>query len=255
MDKGIVFDIKEYSIHDGPGIRVTVFMKGCPLKCRWCHNPEGISPFPQRNGQTGKMTGREWTLEELAGRMDSYRPYFESCGGGITFSGGEPGMQADFLMKFAERYRGIHKLLDTSGYCRPRIFSALTEQFDMVYFDLKLIDDAAHKKYTGVSNQMILENLRYLMGTRKKTVLRMPMIPEITDTRGNLEDAGKLIAGVCRPGTEIHLLPYNKLAGGKYPVYGMEYPLNNWYTKNNTDNIVRFAGWLSGKGYQIKNYV
>lgn len=254
MDKGIIFDIKEFSIHDGPGVRVTVFMKGCPLKCDWCHNPEGMSPLPQYNSQTGKAVGKEWTIDELIRRMDSYNPFLKNCGGGITFSGGEPGMQADFLMEFAKRRPEVHKLLDTSGYCEPKKFAALAEQFDMIYFDLKPIDDAAHRKYTGVSNHMILENLKYLMEIRKKTILRMPMIPEITDTRRNLEDARELIEKECMQGTEIHLLPYNQLAGGKYPIYGMEYPLKNWYTKNNTENIEHFARELSGRGYHVKNY-
>ena len=254
MDKGIIFDIKEFSIHDGPGIRVTVFMKGCPLRCKWCHNPEGICLIPQYNNQTGKLVGREWTLDELVRRVDSYQVYFDNEGG-ITFSGGEPCMQAEFLLKFAKICPNVHKLLDTSGYCEPEKFAELTEWFDMIYFDLKLISDVAHREYTGVSNQLILKNLDYLMKTQKSTVLRMPMIPEITDTCQNLDAAVKLITEKCRPGTEIHLLPYNKLAGGKYSVYGIEYPLKNWYTKNNTDNIERFAEVLSGRGYQIKNYV
>ncbi len=254
MDKGIIFDLKEFSIHDGPGMRVTVFMKGCPLRCKWCHNPEGISPLPQYNNQTKRQVGREWTLDELVRRVNSYRIYFKEEGG-ITFSGGEPCMQSEFLLEFVKRCPDIHTLLDTSGYCEPEKFAMLAEWFNIIYFDLKLIDDSAHRKYTGVSNKTILKNLNYLMKTQKRTILRMPMIPGITDTCQNLNEARELIIRECRSDTEIHLLPYNKLAGGKYPVYGMEYALKDWYTQNNTDNIESFIRELSGRGYQIKNYV
>ncbi len=255
MIKGITFDIKEFSINDGPGVRITIFMKGCPLRCIWCHNPEGISSSPQFNCQTKKLVGRKWSTWELAEYLRSYESFFQEHKGGLTFSGGEPAMQAEFLIECVKELPTVHKLLDTSGYCEPDRFIPLSDVFDMFYFDLKIIDTRAHEYYTGVSNRLIWENLRYLMKNRKPTVIRMPMIPGITDTRENLRDASELISRECHRDTEIHLLPYNALAGGKYPVYGMRYPLENGYTKNHRDVINWFENCMLCRGYKVRNYV
>lgn len=254
MSKGIIFDIKEFSIHDGPGTRVTVFMKGCPLRCQWCHNPEGISTAPQRNGQTGRLIGEEWTAQDLALRIQRYGDYFESFGGGVTFSGGEPTMQAEFLMDCVERLPHIHKLLDTSGYCDEQIFMGLARQFNAFYYDMKIADENLHKQYTGVSNKIILVNLQHLMEMHSDVTLRMPMIPGITDTEENLSDTARLIREFCPKGTPIHLLPYNSLAEGKYPLYEMEYPLHTGHRQNRLAAIAQFQAKMTGEGYQVTNY-
>lgn len=123
MTTGLIFDIKEFAINDGPGIRLTVFMKGCPLRCAWCHNPEGISPQPQHNRKTGCMVGKEYTVEELTRRICKFRDVFDLSGGGVTFSGGEPTRQSEFVEACALRLNGIHKTLDTSGFVRPQLFA------------------------------------------------------------------------------------------------------------------------------------
>lgn len=129
MTTGLIFDIKEFAINDGPGIRLTVFMKGCPLRCAWCHNPEGISPQPQHNRKTGCMVGKEYTVEELTRRICKFRDVFDLSGGGVTFSGGEPTRQSEFIEACALRLNGIHKTLDTSGFCPSATFRRLLWRF------------------------------------------------------------------------------------------------------------------------------
>lgn len=255
MAKGIIFDIKEFSINDGPGARVTVFLKGCPLRCRWCHNPEGLDPKPQYNMQTKRLVGTEWTAEALAERINGYQAFYEDFGGGVTFSGGEPTMQADFLEECAERLTGIHRLLDTSGFCEPVTFAKVARHMDMFYFDLKLIDESEHERYTGVSNRWILMNLEHLIADGRDVTIRMPMIPHITDTRVNLTAAAQLIRSICPKETPVHLLPYNTLAGGKYPIYGMEYPLTDSYRSNLLTDIAWLEYTLKEQGYKVINYV
>lgn len=256
MLKGIIFDIKEFSINDGPGVRTTIFMKGCPLKCVWCHNPEGISPNPQKNLQTQRVVGKEWTVDELVSYLSRYNDFFNTFGGGITFSGGEPTRQADFILECLKSMPNVCSLLDTSGYCEEKKFAELAEQVDLFYFDLKLADETEHIKYTGVSNKRIINNLRYLMKLKKNTTIRIPMIPHITDTEGNLAGLREIIYSECEPlDIEVHLLPYNTVAGGKYPVYGMVYPLQNSYSSNNIAAITNFQEALEKQGYKVINYV
>lgn len=255
MSKGIIFDIKEFSVNDGPGVRITIFMKGCPLRCKWCHNPEGLEKKPQYNNQTKKMVGVEYEVDDLIDRINLYHDFFAEFKGGVTFSGGEPTMQADFLKECACKLPDVHKLLDTSGYCEERTFSEVVKNFDMVYFDIKLIDDSEHKFYTGVSNEKILNNLKYLMSIEKETVIRIPMIPGITDTKKNLYLIAEQLGKECDRKTKIHLLPYNSLAGGKYPIYGMNYPLYNERKKNSIGNITEFNKKLNEMGFNVNNYV
>lgn len=256
MLKGTIFDIKEFSINDGPGVRITVFMKGCPLRCMWCHNPEGISHLPQKNLQTQRIVGKEWTVEELVSYLGRYGAFFKEYGGGITFSGGEPTMQSEFILECLKNMPEIHTVLDTSGYCKEETFAELSEQFDLFYFDLKLADEAEHIRYTGVSNKTIIHNLEFLMDRKKSVTIRMPMIPHITDTEHNLKALSEIIFAKCSPvNIDIHLLPYNTVAGGKYPVYGMEYPLQNGYCTNNNDAILEFQHLMQKKGYKVMNYV
>lgn len=196
MTTGLIFDIKEFAINDGPGIRLTVFMKGCPLRCAWCHNPEGISPQPQLNRKTGCIVGKEYTVAELARRICKFRDVFDLSGGGVTFSGGEPTRQPEFVEACALRLNGIHKTLDTSGFCPSATFRRLLGVFDLVYYDLKLADTAAHQRFTGRNNLQILENLHILDESGVPYHIRIPLIPEITDTEKNLSG---LLDYPCRP--------------------------------------------------------
>ena len=158
MKTGMIFDIKEFAIHDGPGIRTTVFLKGCPLNCSWCHNPEGKSRYPQimRTEVSERLVGKEYTPEELAKRLNSQAEIFKLDGGGVTFSGGEPLMQAEFVAEVIDLLDKIHVLIDTSGYGIRNDFLQLISRTDMVYFDLKIIDPELFREYTGGNIDIVL---------------------------------------------------------------------------------------------------
>ena len=237
---GTVFDIKEFALNDGPGIRVTVFMKGCPLRCLWCHNPEGMEGAPQLNHKTGRMTGMEYTPEQLAEKIRRHADVFEMSGGGVTFSGGEPSLQAEFLCATASLLPDVHKVLDTCGYCPEDVFLQLLEVFDLFYFDLKLIDESRHVECTGVSNDLILKNLGSLDASGKPYHIRIPLIPGITDTQENLQAILQVLLGLKNRPLRVDPLPYNILAGGKYEAYKMQYPLAGAPDQNNQTSIEYF---------------
>ncbi len=217
MTTGIIFDIKEFTIHDGPGIRTTVFMKGCPLSCSWCHNPEGQSMRPQLiRGLAGeRLAGQEYSAPGLAALLNQQASILKDNEGGVTFSGGEPLLQAGFVVEVIDLLEDVHVLLDTSGYGREQSFRKLLDRSQLVYFDLKLIDPAAHRQYTGQDNELILRNLRILGESDKPFVIRVPLVPGVTDGNENLAAIARTISGF--PGLErVDLLPYNKAAGSKY---------------------------------------
>lgn len=235
MNTGIVFDIREFTVHDGPGIRTTVFMKGCPLRCSWCHNPEGISPMPQiMKGLAGeRLVGKEYTSDELAGLLNRQAEILRANEGGVTFSGGEPLLQAEFVAEVIDQLDDIHVLLDTSGFGSEENFLLLANRCNLVFFDIKLIDREAHRHYTGQYNDPILHNLRVLSEMGTPFVVRVPLVPGVTDTKQNLEDIAKTVCGL--PGLiRVDLLPYNKAAGGKYSACGMEFEPN--YIENSELN-------------------
>jgi pyruvate formate lyase activating enzyme len=217
----MIFDIKEFSVHDGPGIRTTVFLKGCQLACMWCHNPEGQSFEPQTMyGPTGsRLAGTEYTPFELASLLNRQAIILRANEGGITFSGGEPLMQAGFLAEVIPLLDGLHILLDTSGYGLEEDFRLLLALVDMVYFDIKLVDSALHLRYTGRDNKLILSNLAVLSKSSKPFVIRVPLVPGVTDTEENLGAIAEIAKGL--PGlVRVDLLPYNRAAGAKYEAAG-----------------------------------
>ena len=174
---GVIFDLKKFAVHDGPGIRTTVFFKGCPLKCRWCHNPEGRHPELQaafrgtrntgeKSTDTTKdaMIGRTVSVQQLMREIKKDEIFYDQSGGGVTFSGGEPMMQIDFLFEIltACRKEGIATAVDTCGFTSYENFTRILPLVDLFLYDIKLIDDRTHKKYAGQSNRVILENLEKL---------------------------------------------------------------------------------------------
>lgn len=255
MMKGVIFSIEEFSVYDGPGIRTTVFLKGCPLRCSWCHNPEGQEPEIQivrsPNGCIGcgvctssavRQNGR-WIFSEesikncpmnllrVCGEMTESTSLCERLmknrnilnnGVGITFSGGEPLAQSAFLFECLSILKGqLHTAIQTSGYCNSEIFDTALSLADYFLFDLKIYDNALHKKFTGVSNEKIHRNFSALVKSKKEFTVRIPLIPGVTDTEENISGIARLLKenGV----SYAELMPYNKMAGGKYKMVQKEY--------------------------------
>jgi pyruvate formate lyase activating enzyme len=215
--RGLVFDIREFTLHDGPGIRTTVFLKGCLLRCAWCHNPEGLSPEPQvlHSPAGDRRCGRYYEPEELGDVLARQAPLFQG-GGGVTFSGGEPALQAAFLAEVMDRLHGIHIVLDTSGYVGEQEFRLAARLSTLVLFDLKLIDPEEHLRWTGARNKPILRNLAILADMGKPFVIRIPLIPGVTDTPANMGSTAERLRGLTGL-RAVELAPFNRAAGGKYP--------------------------------------
>jgi pyruvate formate lyase activating enzyme len=233
---GIVFDIKEFAVHDGPGIRTTVFLKGCPLACRWCHNPEGQARQPTLMHSQGgdRLAGREYTPRELAGLLNQQAAILRANEGGVTFSGGEPLLQAHFVAQVIDLLEGVHVLLDTSGYGEEWDLRLLLGRVDLVFFDLKLVDRDVHRRFTGCDNDLILSNLKVLSASGKPFVIRVPLVPGVTDTDENLAAIAATVRGL--PGlVRVDLLPYNRAAGAKYAAAGMAF--NPGYDETRPVNI------------------
>lgn len=269
-----IFAIKRYAIHDGPNIRTTVFLKGCPLSCWWCHNPEGISPevemtydFSKCIGcrecvstcQFGALTlenkiiskqeelctncyecleicpalvfetaGYTTSTEELIEEIKKDIPFFDQNGGGVTFSGGEPLLQAQALINLLRECGNlsIHRTVDTSGFAPISTILEVAEHTDLFLIDLKLMDDAAHKKYTGVSNELILQNIRSLAENNTNIIIRIPLIPGINDHKENIESTAEFISSL--PGDiAVEVLPYHSIERSKYNKLHMKYPGKN----------------------------
>ena len=224
MSIGTVCEIREFTLHDGPGIRTTVFLKGCPLRCSWCHNPEAQSCEPQalRSGDLQRTVGMNYEAADLAVLLNRQAEILTANDGGITFSGGEPLMQAEFVAEVIDRLGGLHILLDTCGYAEEAELRMVAAKCHLVHYDLKLIDAQAHRHYTGADNALILSNLRCLAEMGVPFIVRVPLIPGITDTEANLSAIAEVVQAL--PGLlRVELLPYNRAAGGKYASLGMDF--------------------------------
>jgi pyruvate formate lyase activating enzyme len=261
--RGIIFNIQRFAIHDGPGIRTTVFFKGCPLRCWWCHNPESHKILPEkiegcnvRRGFDQSFTmnndevGKEILVDELMTEILKDRVFYEESGGGVTFSGGEPLMQPDFLYEILKECKdeGIRTAVDTSGYTSLEVINKVAEKTDLFLYDLKLMRDDLHTKYTGVSNQLILKNLIELDHQDKKINIRIPIVPELTDTNENLFAIRGFISDLNNI-IEVNLLPYHRAGEGKYQKYGKENKMSDTLTFDikNLENIKQFFSELKCK--------
>lgn len=236
MSSGIIFSIEEFALNDGPGIRTTVFLKGCPLRCAWCHNPEGLKKEPQWLTKRGRkeMCGYEISAQELALKLQRDRDLYRDSGGGVTFTGGEPLSQAAFLTEVMSLLPDIHKAVETSGYSAPAPFAAVLEKADLLLYDIKHADAAAHRLYTGVDNAPILRNLEVLKESGKPFVARIPLIPGVNDTPENMEATARLLEG-AKGLRRVELLRYHKTAGAKYPMVGL--PYNPPFNENKAPEI------------------
>jgi pyruvate formate lyase activating enzyme len=221
---GIVFDIREGTIHDGPGLRTTVFLKGCPLRCSWCHNPEGLSREPQiiRSRAGNRTAGRRFTSSQLAELLNKQAAILRASEGGVTFSGGEPLAQAAFVADVVRKTQGLHITLDTSGFGSAADFLLLASVCNLVLFDLKVMNPTLHRRFTGQDVKPILQNLDVLATLPASCVIRVPLIPGVTDTRDNLAAIAERVRRMPNL-IRVDLLPYHRTAGGKYGPCGMEY--------------------------------
>jgi pyruvate formate lyase activating enzyme len=273
MRTGLVFNIQRYSLHDGPGIRTTVFLKGCPLCCSWCHNPEGIAPrkellvvesrclgcgecrsacafgrslagegaLPTRFESctvcgacvaacpTGarQTVGREMTVTEVLEDVLRDRIFYEDSSGGVTFSGGEPLLQHEFLRATLEACRacGLHAAVDTCGFGCTDHLLALAPLTPLFLYDLKLMDDTRHRQHTGVSNAPILENLKALDRVHPNIWLRVPIIPGVNDDAANLAAIARF-ASSLQGLRQVNLLPYHRTGVQKHRRLGGAYALD-----------------------------
>ncbi|MBE0647635.1 MAG: glycyl-radical enzyme activating protein [Bacteroidales bacterium] len=237
MTKGFIFDIKRFAVHDGPGIRTTIFFKGCPLSCWWCHNPESRDENPQRSVRHFSLEGKIFEQQEVTGyKTDTQallreavldRIFYEESGGGITLSGGEPLHQPEFCIDLLRTLKenGFHTALDTTGHAPEDVIRQVMPYTDLFLYDLKLMDEEEHRKYTGVSNKGILENLKLIVEAGKQVIIRFPVIPGITDTKENVESMMHFLLSFhhfTMSPIEIHLLPYHNTAKNKYQRFRIE---------------------------------
>lgn len=215
---GVISNIQRFTVHDGPGIRITIFLQGCPLDCWWCHNPESKS-FCNQNANDENL---RMTAEQLMTEIRKELVFMEESNGGVTFSGGEPFMQSGFLSKMLSLCKAeeIHTTVDTSGLVNKDVFNSLFLEPDLYLFDIKLIDPVKHKKYTGVSNSQILQNLKMLVDHKKEVNIRFPLIPGVNDTLENLNGVKKLM--IQHHLKKINILPFHRIAEGKYEKLHME---------------------------------
>ncbi|HHW03892.1 MAG TPA: glycyl-radical enzyme activating protein [Thermoanaerobacterales bacterium] len=269
----MIFDIQRYSIHDGPGIRTIVFLKGCPLRCPWCANPESQKMVPeimyseikcvlcQRcvnacpvnaikviNGKIHidrelcnvcglcweaclnealKVAGKEVTVKEVLSIVEKDRIFYERSGGGVTLSGGEPLMQAEFsaALLAACKKKGLNTAIETSGYQKWELFLPILENTDLVLLDIKMMNTDLHRKIIGVPNNLILDNARKIVELGKDIIVRIPIIPGYNDSIENLRNTAEFAANIGIK--EVHLLPYHRLGESKYNQLGRIYNLKD----------------------------
>ncbi|MCI0474103.1 MAG: glycyl-radical enzyme activating protein [Ignavibacteria bacterium] len=245
--KGLIFDIKRFSVHDGPGIRTTVFFKGCPMECIWCHNPESRRDFPEnviserRIGEKifpcKELIGKGMSTDEIISEIERDNIFYEESDGGVTVSGGEPLLQFDFLMSLLSELKksGYHVALDTTGFTDRNNIEAVSRYTDLFLYDIKHMVNEEHIRYTGVPNTGIFDNLRYLLDSDADVILRIPVIPGINDTTENISMLENFIAGHNDRIQQVHLLPFHNIAGNKYEKVGIENAMRSIHSLSNND--------------------
>lgn len=255
--KGRIFDIQRYSIHDGKGIRTIVFLKGCVLRCKWCCNPESQEYEIQKmtlNGEV-KTVGKDVTVKEVLETVERDRPYYRRSGGGMTLSGGESLCQPDFcyaLLKGAKE-RGINTAMESMGCADYSVIERILPFLDQYLFDIKHMDGAKHKAFTGKDNALMLENCRKVAQSGKtELTVRVPVIPTFNDTEEEIAAIARFAKTL--PGCKgIHLLPYHRLGQDKYAGIGREYTMPDILppTAEKMEKLLQCAIRISGLHCQI----
>ena len=227
MVSGIVADIERFSTHDGPGIRTVVFLKGCPLRCRWCCNPEGQdwqAHSMKLPGKPERLMGQDVTAGEVMETVIRDMPYYTRSGGGLTLSGGEALAQPEFAhaLLLLAKDSGINTCIETTGYAPREVLDIVLPYIDTVLMDIKHVDSAKHKAFTTQPNELILENAAKIAKHAKKLIIRVPVIPTFNDTPEEIAAIARF-ASSLEGVTEINLLPYHRFGKDKYDGLGREY--------------------------------
>ena len=228
--KGRIFDIQRFSIHDGPGIRTIVFLKGCPLRCKWCCNPESQRFEIEQMTMNGKVktVGRDVTAGEVIDEVERDRMYYKRSGGGLTLSGGETLTQPDFavaLLALAHE-RGINTAIESTGFADFSVIERILPHLDLYLMDIKHINSDKHKAFTGQPNDKILANAQRIARSPVKLIIRTPVVPGFNDTEEEISAIARFAASL--PGVEeMHLLPYHRIGSDKYKGLGREYSLSH----------------------------
>ena len=227
--KGRIFNIQRFSIHDGPGVRTIVFLKGCPLRCKWCCNPESQDYRPETiiTGNVSKNVGKDVTVAEVVEEIERDRVYYRRSGfGGITLSGGECLWQPDFSHAILSvcKERGISTAIETTAYADIEVIRRLLPYIDTVLMDIKHMNCEKHKQFTTKDNSLILDNAKIISKEAKKLIIRTPVIPTFNDTEEEIGEIAKFAASL---GTvkEMHLLPYHRIGSDKYAGLGRKYEM------------------------------
>ncbi|MBR3593633.1 MAG: glycyl-radical enzyme activating protein [Clostridia bacterium] len=226
--RGRIFDIQRFSVHDGPGVRTIVFLKGCPLRCRWCCNPESQSYEIEKMTQNGtvKTVGRDVTVEEVMQTVIKDRIYYRRSGGGLTLSGGEMLMQPEFALALlkAAKQNGITTAVESTAFAPFSTIEKLLPYIDTFLMDIKHIDSAKHKEYTTKPNELILENALRIAKSGTHLIVRTPVIPGFNDTADEIAAIARFASSL--PGVnEMHILPYHRIGQDKYAGLSREYTL------------------------------
>ena len=290
LKTGIIFDIIKYSIHDGPGIRTTVFFKGCPLSCLWCHNPESQSSKQEiffwedrcigcgdciEVCATGAINsaaecilcrkcveacctgaretvGKAVTKDNILAEIEKDVVFYDQSSGGVTFSGGEPLLQGDFLLDLLRccQEREIHTAVDTTGFGDTRSLLQIASYVDLFLYDLKIMNEEKHKMYTGVSNQIILNNLQELSQIHNQVIVRIPLIPNINDDENNIKRTGEYLASLKNI-KKVNILPYHNTGLDKYKRLHKEYKLRETKAPSN-EKIATVKKQLMDFGLQVQ---
>lgn len=247
--KALIFNIQRFSLHDGEGIRTTVFFKGCNLRCKWCSNPESLSNKPEF--MESVEMGRYYTVEELMAELLKDKPFYDKSNGGVTLSGGEPLLQADFVCALCDMLhaKGINVGIETAANVGQDVFADVLKKIDFALIDLKHWNSDMYKKGTGVDNMRILGNIRYALAQETPVTIRVPIIPGYNNAKEDAHAFSELLNGLGAK--DVHVLPFHQLGDNKYKKLGMPYEYEG-VPQLHDEDLQEFSGILLSSGLNVQ---